>query len=92
MSFDHDDASSLVGGTLLAGAELGAASPRVYVFADYVHGWLRYLDARGGRLVGKPIEFAEGLPGPVALHAGADGALYYLSASTGELRRIERRP
>ena len=60
------------------------------MFADFSYGWLRYLDLDETRLQPDPITFAEGLPGPVALQAGKDGALYYLSITTGELRRLER--
>jgi glucose/arabinose dehydrogenase len=91
VSFDHDEAAALTGGTFVPGAAVDSSSRTVYVFADFVHGWLRYLDLHDGRLVGPPREFADGLPGPVALHKGPDGALYYLSTPTGKLRRIERR-
>ena len=52
---------------------------------------LRYLDVEGTKLGNEAREFGERLPGPVALHVGPDNALYYLSASTGELRRLQYR-
>ena len=90
VSFDHSDTASITGGTFLRGDAVGSAAPRVYVMADFSYGWLRYLERNGATLGKQPTNFAERLPGPVALHVGRDGALYYLSASTGELRRLER--
>jgi glucose/arabinose dehydrogenase len=91
VSYSHDQAAAITGGTFMDGAKLGARTPLVYVFADFVHGWLRYLEVRDGRLADSPVDVGEGLPGPVALHTDKAGALYYLSAPTGQLRRIERR-
>jgi glucose/arabinose dehydrogenase len=68
-----------------------------YFFADYVLGWIRYLkfDAAGNVIDADPstteldaFNFDESVITPVALKQGLDGALYYASIYTGELRRI----
>jgi glucose/arabinose dehydrogenase len=89
-SFPRDDAATIVGGTFTTGESVGSSAPLVYLFGDFVYGWLRYVDVDGDRLSDEPVNFATGVPGPVAVHVGKDAAVYYLSASTGELRRLER--
>ena len=60
-----------------------------YVFADFLYGWLRAVRfTPAGRVVGAPETVGTGLSGPVAVHEGPDGLLYYLSLVTGELLRI----
>ena len=62
----------------------------VYFYADFSYGWLRYLRLNeNGDLTEGPSDFGTNLPGPVALHVGPDGSLYYLSLTTGQLRRIQ---
>ncbi len=60
-----------------------------YFFADYCGGWIRRLDPAAGNTV---VPFASGIPSPVDLKVGSDGALYYLArgsgASTGVVYRI----
>ena len=91
VAFRHQDTASIAGGAFWDGDAVGADARRIYVVADFSYGWLRYLDVERGTLEGEATELGERLPGPVALHVGPDGALYYLSAPTGELRRVEGR-
>ena len=90
VSFSHDDSASITGGAFWDGDAVGSPARWIYVFADFAYGSLRYLTFDGARLGREPVEL-EKLPSAFALHVGPDGALYYLSASTGELRRLERR-
>jgi glucose/arabinose dehydrogenase len=57
-----------------------------YFFADFCNGWIRRLDAFSGFHDVEP--FASGIGNPVDLAVSADGALYYLAAGEGVLRRV----
>jgi uncharacterized repeat protein (TIGR03806 family) len=67
-----------------------------YLFAEYMHGWIKTLDPERPHDV---QDFATGLPGPVDLRVAPDGGLYVLcrdawvkddkfQANTGSLVRI----
>ncbi|HEY2950984.1 MAG TPA: PQQ-dependent sugar dehydrogenase, partial [Verrucomicrobiae bacterium] len=56
-----------------------------YFFADYCNGWIRNLNPAGNTAT----LFATGLVAPVDLKVSAAGDLYYLSRSSGEVRRIQ---
>ena len=60
-----------------------------YFFADFARGWIRTLRIGGDP---RPVAFASGGDGPVALRFASDGTLLLLSFLTGELRRIEYEP
>jgi glucose/arabinose dehydrogenase len=56
-----------------------------YFFADNCAGWIRRLDPNNGNTV---TPFATGIPGPVDLKVGPDGALYYLAINNGTVYRV----
>ena len=56
-----------------------------YYFVDYCADWIRFVDPGNP---GTSTLFHSGLDAPVDLGAGPDGALYYLQAGNGQLRRI----
>jgi glucose/arabinose dehydrogenase len=58
-----------------------------YFFADLCTGWIRVLDPVNNTA----NNFASGIPGPVDLHVGPDGALYYLTRG-GRVFRIQATP
>lgn len=55
-----------------------------YFYADYINGWIRYLDAG----TATSTLFATGASLPVDLKVGNDGALYYLSRGQGRVYRV----
>ena len=59
-----------------------------FFFADYTGNWIRRVvfDAEHRPVSVQP--FATDVEGPVALSLGPDGMIYYLSFTTGEVRRI----
>jgi glucose/arabinose dehydrogenase len=60
-----------------------------YFFADLCSGWIRVFDPAAGTATG----FAIGIPNPVDLHVGPDGALYYLAqGSGGQVFRVSALP
>ena len=72
-----------------AGIIGGAFAGGGYYFADVVRGWIRVFP--GGPGSGRPRAFASGTGAPVAIEAGTDGSLWYLSAASGQLRRVRPR-
>ncbi len=55
-----------------------------YFYADYINGWIRYLDAG----TATSTLFATSASNPVDLKVGDDGALYYLSRGQGRVYRV----
>ena len=56
-------------------------------FGDLIKGWLRYADvSEPGNVVVK--DFATNMQAMVEMRTGVDGALYYASFGSGEIRRI----
>lgn len=55
-----------------------------YFYADYINGWIRYLDAG----TATSTLFATNAGGPVDLRVGNDGSLYYLSRNSGQVWRV----
>ena len=87
-TYDHGSGSAVIGGPFYT----GTAYPQEYwdnfFFADYSGNWIRRVlfDAEH-----RPVSvqaFATDVEGPVSLSLGPDGMIYYLSFTTGEVRRI----
>jgi glucose/arabinose dehydrogenase len=81
------------GGSITMGTFFtGSAYPSTYLnnlfFADYVHEWIRRLTFDSSGNVTGVHTFATNVAGPVYLSQGPDGMLYYMSFTTGEMRRI----
>ena len=86
--FGSEAARSIVGGTFYSGSKYPNRYVGSYFFADFIYGWMKVARFdRQGRAIGKPRTFGTGLSGPVAIHQGADGLLYYLSYVKGALQR-----
>ena len=90
IEWDHGpgDTASL-GGTFYSGTQFPAEYQGAYFYADYTRGWIKRIRVNGSdQLVDGPTDFATGLVGPVQVEAGPDGAIYYVTIGSGELRRI----
>jgi glucose/arabinose dehydrogenase len=84
----HPSAKSIVGGTF-GPSTFPHPYRAAYLFADWVQGWIRFVDlAAVGKARSSRI-FATRAPGPVALHVGPDDRLYYLALNSGDLRRLD---
>jgi glucose/arabinose dehydrogenase len=93
VAFSQAEARSLTGGVFYGGGKYPRRYEGAYFFADFLYGWMKVLRfTADGRAVGVAENFGTGLSGPVAIHEGPDGYLYYLSFVTGELRRIVPQP
>ena len=81
-------ASCALGGDFYTGTQYPAAYHDNYFYADYANGWIhRLLLDEDGHAMGR-ARFASGIAVPVAVEQGPDGLLYYVSFSTGQIRRI----
>lgn len=76
---------SVTGGVFYAGDAFPPAYRDAYVFGDWSRSWLRVLPEGERRPEG---DFATRTAGPVELAVDRDGALLYVAANAGELRRI----
>ncbi|EDX87629.1 PKD domain protein [Synechococcus sp. PCC 7335] len=100
-SYNHAGASpnggAIVGGTVYRGDLYPSIFEGAYFFADYVQGWIRYLqfDDNGNIIDAVPgtpevdaFNFDNSIGGLVSLREGPEGALYYTDLFSGQLRRI----
>jgi len=86
----HAVSATIVGGAF-APAGYPAPYGGAYFFGDWAKGWIRFVHIAPGdaRVLGPSRIFATGIPGPVAIHVGPDGHLYYMSLNAGELCRLD---
>lgn len=96
--YAHGDGDTL-GRAITGGAFYNPATPTFpsqyvgkYFFADYVNGWIHYLNPSNNTVT----SFMGGVPNLVDLEVGPDGALYYLtiaenpfSDGRGAIRKIQ---
>ena len=92
LAIPHPKSVTIVGGSFAPPA-FPAPYRGAYFFADWVRGWIRYVHLLpdDAAIAGLPRTFATGAPGPIAIHVGPDGHLYYLTLDAGDLRRIDVR-
>jgi len=87
ISWSHDGSGNAV---ILGDFYFGEAFPEEFngtlFFGDLIKGWLRYADvSEPGNVVVK--DFATNMQAMVEMRTGVDGALYYASFGSGEIRR-----
>jgi glucose/arabinose dehydrogenase/chitodextrinase len=87
-TYDHSFGSAVIGGPFYSGAVYPAQYHDSFFFADYSGNWIQRVvfDANHNPVSVQP--FATDVQSPVNLTLGPDGMLYYLSFTTGEIRRI----
>jgi glucose/arabinose dehydrogenase len=87
-TYDRGTGSATIGGPFYKGSLYPEEYWGNFFFADYAGSWIRrvVLDDEN-RPVSTQV-FAEDVDNPVSLVQGPDGMMYYLSFTTGELRRI----
>jgi glucose/arabinose dehydrogenase len=76
-TYTHSEGCAITGGTFYDPASPTFPSSLVgkYFFSDFCSGFIRVLNPATGTATG----FATGIPAPVDLQVGPDGALYYLA-------------
>ncbi|HET9119245.1 MAG TPA: PQQ-dependent sugar dehydrogenase, partial [Solirubrobacterales bacterium] len=88
-TYNHSSGgSAVIGGPFYAGTAYPAQYHDNFFFADYTGNWIQRVvfDADHHPLSVQP--FATDVQSPVNITLGPDGMLYYLSFTTGEVRRI----
>jgi hypothetical protein len=91
VALEHPPGVAIVAGEpLLNATELPRNLRHDFVFTDWGEGSLTVfpLDVKSHP---RQTRLAESAGGPVRFRVGPDGALYYLAANSGELRRIAER-
>ena len=88
VSWQHDGEGNA---SVIGDFYFGAVFPEEYTgklfYGDYIKGWLRYADVSDPASVINS-DFATDMPPMVEMRTGEDGALYYASITTKEIRRI----
>jgi glucose/arabinose dehydrogenase len=83
------DGASVTGGKFQATGRFPVDLDGAYFYGDFIRGFIKSLQIDGNdRLISGPTDFVESVETPVDIEIGPDGALYYLSYTAGELRRI----
>ncbi|MGZ5316080.1 MAG: PQQ-dependent sugar dehydrogenase, partial [Solirubrobacterales bacterium] len=87
-TYDRGSGSAVIGGPFYAGTVYPQQYWGSFFFADYSGNWIKRVvfDAEHRPVSVQP--FATGVESPVSLTLGPDGMIYYLSFTTGEVRRI----
>jgi glucose/arabinose dehydrogenase len=87
-TYDRSIGSAVIGGPFLADTHYPQEYWGNFFFADYTGNWIRRVvfDSEHRPVSVQP--FATDVEAPVALSLGPDGTIYYLSFTTGEVRRI----
>lgn len=87
-SYNRFVGATVIGGAFYTGNEYPNLYRGNFFFADYTSDWIRRIVFDGGNNLDKAVDFATDAGNIVDLELGPDGFLYYVSFSTGELRRI----
>jgi glucose/arabinose dehydrogenase/fibronectin type 3 domain-containing protein len=87
-TYDHSVGSTAIGGPFYTGTLYPQDYWGNFFFTDYAGNFIKRVvfDSQNRPVSVQP--FATEVPAPVNLVLGADGMIYYLSFTTGELRRI----
>jgi glucose/arabinose dehydrogenase/chitodextrinase len=87
-TYDHSFGSAAIGGPFYTGSAYPGQYHDNFFFADYSGNWIQRVvfDANHHPVSVQP--FATDVQSPVNITLGPDGMLYYLSFTTGEVRRI----
>jgi glucose/arabinose dehydrogenase/subtilisin-like proprotein convertase family protein len=78
----------IVGGDFYRGSIYPTAYQGNYFYADYSGNWIHRIVLGANGLPVSTAVFATGISAPTFVEQGPDGLLYYVSFTTGEIRRI----
>ena len=84
----NEGGTCLVGGDFYTGSEYPPGYHGNYFYADYSGQWIHRLTLDASGTPTGRAAFVSGVPRPTCVEQGPDGLLYYVSISTGEIRRI----
>lgn len=80
---------AVIGGPFYTATQFPTQYQGNFFFADYVQNFIRRMVFAADGTVASVEVFATDVTAPVSLELGLDGALYYVSITTGEIRRIK---
>ena len=87
-TYDRGQGTTIIGGPIYNATQFPAQYRGNLFFADYSNNWIRRLTFDASNNVTGAVPFATNVEGVVSLELGPDGALYYVSFPTGQIRRI----
>ena len=85
----HDVGSTVVGGAFYTATEYPAEYQGNLFFGDYAANWIKRIVFDSNQNVVSVEDFASNADAPVSFSLGPDGWIYYISFTTGEIRRIK---
>jgi glucose/arabinose dehydrogenase/chitodextrinase len=88
-TYDHSSTgTAVIGGPFYSGTLYPAQYRGNYFFADYTGNFIKRVVFDEANNPVSVETFATNVPSPVSLEQGPDGMIYYLSFTTGQIRRI----
>jgi glucose/arabinose dehydrogenase/chitodextrinase len=87
-TYDHTVGTALIGGPFYTGDTYPESYRGSFFFIDYGGNFIRRLTFDASGNPAGVVSFATSVAAPVTIEQGPDGNLYYLSFTTGQLRRI----
>ncbi|MCI0615592.1 PQQ-dependent sugar dehydrogenase, partial [bacterium] len=88
-TYNHQIGGTVVGGVYYTATKYPVQYQGTFFFGDYVSSWIKraVFDSNGNLI--SVEDFASNADAPVSFSLGPDGWIYYVSITTGELRRIK---
>ena len=87
-TYDHNTGQALIGGPFYTGTTYPEQYRGSFFFIDYGGNFIRRLQFDASGNPAGVVSFATNAAAPVTIEQGPDGDLYYLSFTTGQIRRI----
>ncbi len=88
-TYNHSVGSTVVGGAFYTATQFPVEYQGNFFFADYAHNWIKRIIFDSNQNIVSVEDFASNADAPVSFSLGPDGWIYYVSITTGELRRIK---
>jgi glucose/arabinose dehydrogenase len=88
-TYYHDVGATVIGGPFYTATEYPAQYQGNLFFGDYVSNWIKRAVFDSNQNLVSVEDFASDADAPVSFTVGPDGWIYYVSITTGELRRIK---
>ena len=85
----HDVGATVIGGVFYTATEYPVQYQGNFFFGDYASNWIKRIVFDSNQNVVSVEDFASNADAPVSFSLGPDGWIYYVSITTGELRRIK---
>lgn len=87
-TYNHSVGATVVGGIYYTADQYPDQYQGNFFFGDYASSWIKRIVFDSNQNVVNVKDFASNADAPVSFALGPDGLIYYVSITTGELRRI----